>query len=58
MEPVAQARNVLLVHCMGSVAFAGGAGNDSTPLSTAQTRDLYARGVEWLLTGMAPASTT
>lgn len=56
--PVAQARNVLLVHCIGSAAFAGGARSDSTPLSAAQTRDLYAQGVAWLLTGMAGAPTT
>ncbi|PWJ46903.1 transcriptional regulator, TetR family [Quadrisphaera granulorum] len=52
---VAVARRVLIVHAMGSAAFAAGAlaepGADH-PLSVAESQEVFVRGLNWLLAGI------
>ncbi len=53
VEDVAQARRALLVHVMGSAAFADSTRTEGAALSAEQARALFVRSLAWLLAGMS-----
>jgi hypothetical protein len=52
VEPVARARSVLIVQCMGSAAFARSTEVEGASISAREARDLYGQGLAWVLSGI------
>lgn len=51
-DDVAEARRVLIVHAIGSAAFATGDPGGATLIPAAESRGNFARSLEWLLAGI------
>ena len=50
---VAEARRVLIIHTIGSAAFATSAPDDERPIPADESRRSFAQSLRWLLTGIA-----
>jgi TetR/AcrR family transcriptional regulator, tetracycline repressor protein len=52
-DAVGEARRTLIVHVIGSAAFAAGPGDASQPIDAVRARRMFEHGLRWLLTGIA-----